>query len=173
MQTESAPGTEPRMIDGVCVEIQFSGQNGWCISPHQTKKHRALPGSEVRIHRVQNHPGKVPCLGLDVGGRMCRGQFLPELRRETCARAVPSHVLSQLGHHFEDDEPGGPGREPALTTKVSDLSKDEEQGVRCGLAGQIVEVRSGNAKVKTSLARLTPRGAKQEFMEFLAGSFVR
>src|SRR4051794_13224519 len=173
METEAAPGPEHRLMDGVRVQVQLASQSGWRSSPYQAEEHRPLPGSEVRIHRLQDHPGEIPCLGLEVGARMCGGKFLPEFRREARARAVPSHVLAQLGDHFEDDEPGGPGREPALATKVPDLANDEEQSVRCGLAGQIVEVRPRDTKVEASLARLTPGGAKQEFMELLAGSLVR
>src|SRR3954471_9466518 len=132
-------------MDGVRVQVQLAGQSGWCSSPYQTEEHRALSASEERIHRVQDHPAEIPRLGLEVGARADRGKFLPQLRRETRARAVPSRVLSQLGDHLEDDEPGGPGREPALAAKVPDLTDDEEQGVSGGLAGQIVEVRPGDA----------------------------
>src|SRR4051812_46531793 len=173
METEAAPSPEHRLMDGVRVQVQLAGQSRWCRSPYETEEHRALSGSEVGIHRLQDHPGEIPRLGLEVGARVCRGKFLPELWRERRARAVPPHVLAQLGHHLKDDEPGGPGREPALATKVSHLADDEEQGVGCGLAGQVVQVRASDAQVKGSLARLTPGGAKQDLMEFLAGSLVR
>src|SRR4051812_9852192 len=173
MMTEAAPGPEHRLMDGVRVQFQVASQSGWCSSPYQTEKHCALTGSEVRIHRLQDHPGEIPGLGLELGARVCSGKFLPELWRERRARAVPPHVLAQLGDHLEDDEPGGPGREPALATKVVDLADDEEQGVGCRLAGQIVEVRASDAQVQASLARLTPGSAKQDLMEFLAGSLVR
>src|SRR4051794_32079577 len=173
MVTEAAPGPEHRLMDGVRVQFQLASQSGWCSSPYQTEKHRALSGSEVRIHRSQDHPGEIPRLGLEVGARVCRGKFLPELWREKRARAVPPRVLAQLGHHLKDDEPGGPRREPALAPKFSDLADDEDQGVGCGLAGQVVEVRASDAQVNGSLARLTPGSAKQDLVEFLAGSFVR
>lgn len=173
MVAEAAPGSKHRLMDGVRVQLQLAGQSGWCSSPYQTEKHRALIGSEVRIHRLPDHSGEVPRLGLEVGARVCRGKFLPELWRERRARAVPPHVLAQLCHHLEDDEPGGPGREPALATKVSDLANDDEQGVGCGLAGQVVEIRSGDAQVDGSLARLTPGSSQEDPMEFLAGSLVR
>jgi len=173
MVTEAAPGPEHRLMDGVRVEFQLAGQSGWRSPPDQTEKHRALPGSEVGIHRFEHHPGEIPCLGLEVGARVRRGKFLPELWREKRARAAPPRVLPQLGHHLEDDEPGGPRREPALATKVSDLADDEEQGVGCSLAGEVVEVGTGDAQVRGSLARLTPGSAKQDLMEFLAGSLVR
>jgi hypothetical protein len=172
MMTEAAPGPEHRLMDGVRLQVQLASKSGWSSSPCQTEKHRALTGSEVRIHRLQDHSGEVPGLGLQVGAGVCRGKFLPELWRESRAQAVPPHVLAQLGDHLEDDEPGGPGREPALATKVADLADDEEQGVGCGLAGQIIEVRAGDAKVMASLARLTSGSAKQDLMEFLAGSLV-
>src|SRR4051812_11360769 len=171
--TETAAGPEHRLMGGGRIQFQLAGQGVWCRSPYQTEKHRALPGSEVGIHRSEDHPGEIPCLGLEVGARMCRGKFLPELWRERRARAVPTHVLAQLGDHLEDDEPGGPGREPALATKVRNFADDEEQGIGCGLAGQVVEVRPSDAQVEGSLARLTPGSAKQDLMEFLAGSLVR
>jgi hypothetical protein len=170
--TKAAPGPEHRLMNSVRVQLQFAGQSGWCNPLCQTEKHRALRGSEVRIHHLLDHPGEIPCLSFEVGARVCRGKFVPELWRERHARAASPHVLAKLGDHLEDDEPGGPGREPAFATKVSDLADDEEQGVGCRLAGQIVEVRAGDAQVKASLARLTPRSAKQDLVEFLAGSLV-
>jgi len=171
--TETAPGPEHRLMDGVRVQFQLAGQSGWCSPPCQTQKHRALPGSEVRIHPLQDHPGEITRLGLEVGARVRRRKFLPRLRRERRTRAAPAHVLGQLGGHLVDDEPSGPGREPALAAKVTDLADDEEQGVRCGLAGEIVEVRAGNAQAEASLARLALGSAQQDLVEFLAGSLVQ
>src|SRR4051794_36508095 len=111
MLTEAAPGPEHRLMDGVPVQFQIASQSGWCSSPQKTEKHRALPGSEVRIHRLPDHPCEIPRLGLELGAWMCCGKFVPELWREGRARAVPPHVLAQLGDHLEDDEAGGPGRE--------------------------------------------------------------
>src|SRR4051812_30478354 len=131
MVTEAAPGAEHRLMDGVRVQLQFAGESGWGSPPYPAEKNPALPESEAGIQRMQDHPGEIPCLGLEVGARLRRGKFVPEFWRERGARSVPLHVLAQLGHHLEDDEAGGPGGEPALATKVPDLADDEEQGVGC------------------------------------------